>query len=167
MNKFVVFSYIIHHRSISMAYNDGIIRSFVKVDYTGTVSLYTTSIFISMCNFDVTQLPFDMQVCNLQFASPTFDTEKVYLYTNDSNVDLRDSYMPNQEFNLTSITASAELVNDNSSSQGENQTFSQVTYRLTLERRSSFYITTYVIPSILIILLGEHQMNSVIIAFHI
>ena len=49
----------------------------VQVDYQGNVTLLTQAIYMSKCMVDVTYYPFDMQLCELKFASWTTEVTRV------------------------------------------------------------------------------------------
>jgi hypothetical protein len=60
-----------------MAYNDGIIKNSAKVKYDGSVILVTQSVLQSSCKFDSRAIPFDVQLCSLEFTSANYDESKV------------------------------------------------------------------------------------------
>ena len=49
----------------------------VQVDYQGNVTLLTQSIYMSKCTMDVTYYPFDVQMCELKFASWSTEVSRV------------------------------------------------------------------------------------------
>ena len=49
----------------------------LQVDFQGNVTLLTQSIYMSKCKIDVTYYPFDMQLCELKFASWTTEVTRV------------------------------------------------------------------------------------------
>jgi hypothetical protein len=65
-----------------MSYMDGIIKTFAKVKYDGTVVLDTLNMFQSSCYFDMSAMPFDTQVCKVEFSSQALDTSKVSVIRN-------------------------------------------------------------------------------------
>ena len=52
----------------------------VQVDYQGNVTLLTQSIYMSKCTMDVTYYPFDVQMCELKFASWSTEVSRVKKY---------------------------------------------------------------------------------------
>ncbi len=54
-------------------YNNAIINTNVIVNYTGEVSWLSHGIFKSSCKISVEYFPFDVQNCDLKWASWTYD----------------------------------------------------------------------------------------------
>ena len=52
-------------------------RTLIQVDYQGNVTLLTQSIYMSKCTMDVSYYPFDVQMCNLKFASWSTEVSRV------------------------------------------------------------------------------------------
>ena len=50
-----------------------------QVDYQGNVTLLTQAIYMSKCTMDVTYYPFDVQMCELKFASWSTEVSRVGL----------------------------------------------------------------------------------------
>ena len=49
----------------------------LQVDYQGNVTLLTQSIYMSKCTMDVSYYPFDVQKCELKFASWSTEVSRV------------------------------------------------------------------------------------------
>jgi hypothetical protein len=60
-----------------MAYADGTVKYYAKVSYDGLVKQRIRQMFQSNCNMDMSQMPFDTQVCYLGFGSLETDISKV------------------------------------------------------------------------------------------
>ena len=52
-------------------------RTLIQVDYQGNITLLTQSIYMSKCTMDVSYYPFDVQMCNLKFASWSTEVSRV------------------------------------------------------------------------------------------
>ena len=52
-------------------------RTLIQVDYQGNVTLLTQAIYMSKCKMDVTYYPFDVQTCELKFASWSTEVSRV------------------------------------------------------------------------------------------
>ena len=52
-------------------------RTLIQVDYQGNVTLLTQAIYMSKCTMDVTYYPFDVQMCELKFASWSTEVSRV------------------------------------------------------------------------------------------
>jgi hypothetical protein len=75
----------LYFNSVSMSYTDGTIKTFAEVKYDGTVVLDTLNMFQSSCYFDMSQMPFDTQVCHVEFSSQTMDISKVCMSMNSTD----------------------------------------------------------------------------------
>ena len=62
-------------------------RTLIQVDYQGNVTLLTQSIYMSKCTMDVSYYPFDVQRCELKFASWSTEVSRV----SDLNCKLQSS----------------------------------------------------------------------------
>uniref|UniRef100_A0A668TJZ5 Uncharacterized protein n=1 Tax=Oreochromis aureus TaxID=47969 RepID=A0A668TJZ5_OREAU len=100
-------------------------------------------IFISTCNVDVRWFPFDIQRCELKFGSWTFDGWLLDIQMKEADVS---GYMPNGEWDLLEVPG------------GRNEVFYEccvepypdVTFVVTLRRRTLFYALNLLIPCVLL-----------------
>ncbi len=53
------------------------LRTLIQVDYQGNVTLLTQSIYMSKCTMVVSYYSFDVQMCNLKFASWSTEVSRV------------------------------------------------------------------------------------------
>ena len=65
-------------------------RTLIQVDYQGNVTLLTQAIYMSKCTMDVTYYPFDVQMCELKFASWSTEVSRVIvcLLSGNSKISL-------------------------------------------------------------------------------
>lgn len=108
----------------------------VIVDYTGLCTWFAIETFESVCYTDVTKYPFDTQVCSIKFyvwgysykdIDSTFVSSKVLLtlYTENGIWEVHDSATYTQ----------MNIYNDK-----------EIIVELTLERRTSYYIVSLILP---------------------
>nr|CAD2182100.1 unnamed protein product [Meloidogyne enterolobii] len=113
------------------------------VKYNGSVTWIPPAIIRSSCRIDVTSFPFDDQTCAMKFGSWTYSGFFTDLY-NDS-VSL-DPYTPNGEWNLLSVqSVRNRLVYDCCP-----EPYVDVTFLISVRRRTLYYGVNLVLPSLLI-----------------
>ena len=73
----------------------------VVVQSAGQVMWIPPAIYMSSCAIDITNFPFDEQICRMKFGSWTYDGLKldIFFYGNKSEIDTSD-YIPSNEWNL-------------------------------------------------------------------
>ena len=76
--KYVYIMIFIH--SANTGYGDSIYNTNAILEYHGNIMLVSHTLFISVCNVDVQYYPFDEQVCDLVFASWTYDKNQVRIF---------------------------------------------------------------------------------------
>lgn len=115
----------------------------VKVVGMGLVLWQPFEIFQSKCNIDITFFPFDQQTCDLKFvvwSSSIFDVNVTMGNKGIILEDVEDS----GEWKIISTT----------SSEDKEAMESRVTFSLTIERNSQYYVFNIVVPIILLGLLN-------------
>ena len=75
----------------------------VLLKHNGDCSLSFSHFFKSTCEIDVSNFPFDSQICSLQFGSWSMDHRLLLLETTNKNAT-DDKYPPNGEWELRSAT---------------------------------------------------------------
>ncbi|CAD5210094.1 unnamed protein product [Bursaphelenchus xylophilus] len=113
------------------------------VTFTGNVTWIPPAIVKSTCRIDVTSFPFDDQHCSMKFGSWTYSGFFTDLY--NSTVSL-DPYTPNGEWHLLSATSHRNTIYYECCPEPYND----VTFRISVRRRTLYYGINLVIPSILI-----------------
>ncbi|CAD5206866.1 unnamed protein product [Bursaphelenchus okinawaensis] len=113
------------------------------VTYTGNVTWIPPAIVKSTCRIDVTSFPFDDQTCSMKFGSWTYSGFFTDLY--NSTVSL-DPYTPNGEWHLLSATSHRNRIFYECCPEPYND----VTFKISVRRRTLYYGINLVIPSILI-----------------
>ncbi|KAI6203220.1 hypothetical protein M3Y94_00531400 [Aphelenchoides besseyi] len=113
------------------------------VTYTGNVTWIPPAIVKSTCRIDVAAFPFDTQTCSMKFGSWTYSGFFTDLY--NASVSL-DPYTPNGEWQLMSATSHRNTIYYECCPEPYND----VTFKITVRRRTLYYGINLVIPSILI-----------------
>nr|CAD7454516.1 unnamed protein product [Timema tahoe] len=72
-------AYIFSVKHADSQYNSAVINTNVIVTYTGEVVWLSHGIFRSSCDINVEYFPFDIQSCNMKWASWTYDGYQCYL----------------------------------------------------------------------------------------
>ncbi|XP_056142435.1 neuronal acetylcholine receptor subunit alpha-7-like [Lampris incognitus] len=122
---------------------DATFKTNVLVNSSGFCEYLPPGIFISTCNVDVRWFPFDIQRCELKFGSWTFDGWLLDIQMKEADVS---GYMPNGEWDLLEVPG------------GRNEVFydccaepyPDVTFVVTLRRRTLFYALNLLIPCVLL-----------------
>ncbi|WAQ98320.1 ACH4-like protein [Mya arenaria] len=122
------------------------------VDYQGCVVWEPPAIYKSSCTIEVEFFPFDIQLCSMRFASWTYDGNQVDLIhecsTNPkarevifNGIDLRDFY-ESGEWDILEVTAEKNVNN--------NTEYPDITYNVTMRRKTLFHTVNLIIPSVAI-----------------
>lgn len=71
---------IIFFYSADPNYRSAVINTNVIVKNTGEVTWLSHGIYVSVCDINVEQFPFDVQLCTMKWASWTYDGFQVYFF---------------------------------------------------------------------------------------
>lgn len=58
-------------------YDSQILNAYANIDYDGTVTLRSLTLFSAICEVDVLYYPFDQHICEMSFSSWAFDINMV------------------------------------------------------------------------------------------
>ncbi|CAF0756631.1 unnamed protein product [Brachionus calyciflorus] len=122
-------------------------NAFVK--YDGNVTWLSTVIFKSSCSINVRYFPFDEQVCDMIFASWTYDGFFLDLSVNSDEGDVTN-YIKNGEWHLVKLTAT-KISKRYSCCE---EAYPEIHYRLIIRRRPLYYVFNMVFPCLLITLVA-------------
>lgn len=147
-------------------------KSNVLIYPNGEVLWVPPAIYQSSCTIDVTYFPFDQQTCimkvcvsvglssclagsssftipcsSLQFGSWTFNGDQVSLalYNNKNFVDLSD-YWKSGTWDIIEVPAYLNVYD----SVGNNPTETDITFFITIRRKTLFYTVNLILPTVLI-----------------
>ncbi|CAC5426745.1 CHRNN [Mytilus coruscus] len=113
----------------------------VLLDSKGIVTWSAYLNLVTYCHVNTTLYPFDRQTCDLVFSKQYLSDRYHYLCHNDSN-NITESYVSNGEWDIRDIQ---RLNNTKYSLLG---TFTDIIFRVVLERKTDYYYWTYVVPMI-------------------
>ena len=91
---------------------------------------------------DVTFFPYDIQSCDIELSSWGFHSDAVNLTFYKSNVNVQD-YRTNGEWNLISTSQETSAITD------DGLSYSELLFRIVLERLPGYYIMSVIFPVIL------------------
>ncbi|XP_069942981.1 acetylcholine receptor subunit beta-like 2 isoform X2 [Cherax quadricarinatus] len=120
--------------------------------YTGEVVWRPPAIYKSSCEIDVEWFPFDEQSCNMKFGSWTYDGMQVDLkhskQIKGSNIvmigiDLREFYM-SVEWDILEVPARR----NQEYFPGLPEPYPDITFNLTMRRKTLFYTVNLIIPCV-------------------
>uniref|UniRef100_A0A4W5Q805 Neuronal acetylcholine receptor subunit alpha-7 n=1 Tax=Hucho hucho TaxID=62062 RepID=A0A4W5Q805_9TELE len=122
---------------------DATFKSYVLVNSSGFCEYLPPGIFSSACNVDVRWFPFDIQRCELKFGSWTFDGWLLDLQMQEADLS---GYMSNGEWDLLGVPGDRHEI----FYECCTEPYSDVTFVVTLRRRTLFYALNLLVPCVLI-----------------
>ncbi|KAI6191601.1 hypothetical protein M3Y97_00245800 [Aphelenchoides bicaudatus] len=132
-------------------YFSSLMSTDVMVTHEGNVTWLFSALFKSNCAIRVRDFPFDMQTCNLNFASWSHSIQEIDVLINTEKGDL-SSYMNNSEFDLIDMQARRTLVKFPAA---DNTTYwPMIVIQIRMNRRPLFYAFNHILPCILITLMA-------------
>jgi hypothetical protein len=96
----------------------------------------------SICFLDITNFPYDIHECELTYRSWSYDHSKVVLAFKDNTpwIDMT-SYVVSNEWEVLTREATNTITND---------TFSLLTYTMTIQRKGGLYTYILILPCLLL-----------------
>lgn len=106
------------------------------------------AIYQSSCTIDVTYFPFDQQKCVMKFGSWTFNGDQVSLklYNDNYWVDLSD-YWKSGTWDIVEVPAFLNIHNQSKTGQ---PTETDISFYITIRRKTLFYTVNLILPTVLI-----------------
>lgn len=122
-------------------------KSNVLIYPDGEVLWIPPAIYQSSCTIDVTYFPFDQQTCIMKFGSWTFTGDQVSLslFNNKNHVDLSD-YWKSGTWDIIEVPAYLNIHN----TTGVQPTETDITFYITIRRKTLFYTVNLILPTVLI-----------------
>ncbi|XP_041366453.1 neuronal acetylcholine receptor subunit alpha-10-like isoform X2 [Gigantopelta aegis] len=117
----------------------------VSISHTGHVSYNFPTIINSLCKVDVTYFPFDTQVCHLPFGSWAYHGFQLDA-TNQSAAGDTSTFLLNGEWELVGIPVVRHVLVYSCCPEP----YPDVTFYVTIKRKSLFYVLNLLFPCILI-----------------
>ncbi|XP_043192552.1 neuronal acetylcholine receptor subunit alpha-10-like [Amphibalanus amphitrite] len=136
---------IILYNNADSQYSTAVINTNVIVNSNGQVTWLSHGIYQSSCDMDVEYFPFDIQSCEMKWASWTYDGYTVDIISESPDGDL-SNYQSNGEFDLVDFSAKRNVQNYSCCPEP----YPDITYTIRLRRRPMFYVFNLILPCILI-----------------
>ncbi|KAJ2948153.1 hypothetical protein O0L34_g9957 [Tuta absoluta] len=136
---------IILYNNADPNYRSAVINTNVIVKNTGEVTWLSHGIYVSVCDINVEQFPFDVQLCTMKWASWTYDGFQLDLKKQFDEGDTTN-YQTNGEFDLVSFDA----IRHNQYYSCCVEPYPDITYVIKLRRRPMFYVFNLILPCLLI-----------------
>ncbi|XP_045527906.1 neuronal acetylcholine receptor subunit alpha-10-like [Pieris brassicae] len=136
---------IILYNNADPNYRSAVINTNVIVKYTGEVTWLSHGIYVSVCDINVEQFPFDIQLCTMKWASWTYDGFQLDIQKQFDAGDTTN-YQTNGEFDLVSFDA----IKHNQYYSCCVEPYPDITYVIKLRRRPMFYVFNLILPCLLI-----------------
>ncbi|CAG9581492.1 unnamed protein product [Danaus chrysippus] len=136
---------IILYNNADPNYRSAVINTNVIVKNTGEVTWLSHGIYVSVCDINVEQFPFDIQLCTMKWASWTYDGFQLDLQKQFDEGDTTN-YQTNGEFDLVSFDA----IKHNQYYSCCVEPYPDITYVIKLRRRPMFYVFNLILPCLLI-----------------
>lgn len=114
----------------------------VKVTSAGNVIWTPIGHFKSTCRLDITWFPFDVQMCEVKFASWANDVTSLNITVNSDSLHQSNTTVIDSEWIINSQPIRSELQYHD----GASQPIAVVRYRLTLTRIYITYLFEFVLP---------------------
>ncbi|XP_066292579.1 neuronal acetylcholine receptor subunit alpha-10-like [Branchiostoma lanceolatum] len=123
-------------------------ETYVKLHHNGYVLWEIPTVTLSSCQVNVSSFPFDRQKCPLKFGPWIHSSYEVEMRSMAGEGSLT-SFMINAEWNVLSFTAQTHI-----KSYGEafdiGTPYSDVTFVLEFQRKSTFYVFNLLLPCLLL-----------------
>ncbi|XP_039225684.1 neuronal acetylcholine receptor subunit alpha-10-like [Crotalus tigris] len=117
----------------------------VVIRCDGRIRWDSPAITKSSCKVDVSYFPFDGQQCPLTFGSWTYNGNQIDLLSMQETGDLTD-FVENVEWEVLGMPAQRNVITYGCCSEP----YPDVTYKLVLRRRASFYVFNLLVPCVMI-----------------
>ncbi|KAG7310537.1 hypothetical protein JYU34_003322 [Plutella xylostella] len=136
---------IILYNNADPNYRSAVINTNVIVKSSGEVTWLSHGIYVSVCDINVEQFPFDIQLCTMKWASWTYDGFQLDLKKQFDEGDTTN-YQTNGEFDLVSFDA----IRHDQYYSCCVEPYPDITYVIKLRRRPMFYVFNLILPCLLI-----------------
>ena len=124
------------HEELISLYSDGMIR------------WVPPAIYKSSCQLDMRNFPFDTQTCHFKFGSWTYDGNKLDLQFYEGLEDLDISeYITSSEWDVVATSARHSV---RVYPCCGDEPYPDLTFYLTVKRRTAFYIYVLIMPSVIL-----------------
>lgn len=111
--------------------------------YTGTVNWYMPIIYRSSCIMEVTNFPWDQQICKMKFGSWSYDGTKVDFKNRSLTGDV-SHFLDNGEWELLGMPMRVHVIYYGCCPEP----YPDVTFYIIIRRKPLYYIFNLVIPAV-------------------
>ena len=133
-----------------------------ELKFTGDVKWTPPAIYKSSCEINVEWFPFDEQNCDMKFGSWTYDAKQVdlkHMHQQTGNnvveigIDLTEFYL-SVEWDILDVPATKNVesfnpeMDENEESEEEEKLLTDITFILTMRRKTLFYTVNLIIPCV-------------------
>ena len=116
------------------------------LEYTGKVTLWWNKEVKTRCDVDISQYPFDRQVCAIDIGTWYSEDEKIKLVPKFDNLDL-SNYVLNEEWDIMDSSINKITVKD-------ERNFTDLRFEMVIDRKPLFYLYSTVLPILLLSILN-------------
>ena len=121
---------------------DNLKWSNVVVQSSGDILWSRPGMIQSTCSFDMTEFPYDRQVCELKLGSWSYTGEQLVLIDGAPSIDLTN-YQTNEEWELERVNYTINAIKYECC----EHKYYDVTFRIQLKRLSGYYEANIIIPT--------------------
>jgi hypothetical protein len=107
----------------------------LRVTNTGEVSWYPFEVLETRCSMDITNYPYDKQICDISFIVWSYSNSEVIITKSSTGID----YHEFQENSIWTIVSTVSKVNQSTDD-------SVITFSITLERKPQYYVMNMILP---------------------
>ncbi|CAH1997595.1 unnamed protein product [Acanthoscelides obtectus] len=136
---------LILYNNADPQFQSSVINTNVIVSSNGEVVWLSHGIYRSSCDINVEYFPFDLQSCQMKWASWTYDGYQVELVKQTEEGDV-SNYQANGEFDLLGFSSVKNIEFYSCCPEP----YPDITYTIQLRRRPLFYVFNLILPCILI-----------------
>lgn len=123
-------------------------KTLVTVNQNGTHHWYSPATYISTCQMNVREFPFDTQKCKLKFGSWVFDAKKIVL-SSDNSPFITEKYLNSSEWDIISMSSKLNTVHYDCCPHP----YLDLTFTFVMRRRSLYYVFNIIAPCIVLVLI--------------
>lgn len=123
-------------------------RAYVRKN--GTISYNFPTTLELQCPLDITNFPYDRQICTLTFGSWSYDLRGInmfFMYQDSADLTYMQKHV---EWTIVKVPAERRLINYSN----YDYSFVDIAYFLYLQRKPGYYEANIILPSVVITLVG-------------
>lgn len=114
----------------------------LQISSNGDILWSRPGVIQSTCLFDMTNFPYDIQVCDLKFGSWSYTGSQIRLIDGPTTIDL-NNYQKNEEWELSNVNYSINSIKYACCPEE----YYDITFTIHLKRLTGYYETNIIIPT--------------------